>query len=127
MEWSTQFYKILHATLPSMSSYPVDTPVGRLKGKTIVITGASSGIALATAHVLACSSANLSLSDVQPIRPVVDELLKHYPEAKVIGQQVDVRDNDQVTTWIKGAVSHFWRLDGAANIAGVLGKKGELH
>ena len=63
----------------------------------IAITGAASGIGLATAKLLAASGATLSLADVQEDLPgnLVSEL-ECVSEGKVIGQVVDVSKADQV-------------------------------
>lgn len=40
-------------------------------------------------------------------------------KSSVIETQVDVSQNDQVTTWTHDTVRYFGRLDGAANVAGI--------
>ncbi|KAL1905794.1 hypothetical protein Sste5344_008471 [Sporothrix stenoceras] len=96
-----------------------------LKGANIVVTGAASGIGLATAQSLAKQGANLSLADVQA------DLLKEAiatveADAKAAGHTikthsavVDVRDRKATEAWIADAVATLGRLDGAANIAGI--------
>jgi NAD(P)-dependent dehydrogenase (short-subunit alcohol dehydrogenase family) len=42
---------------------------------------------------------------------------------RILVTRVDVRDVDQVNSWIKKTVDAFGKLDGAANIAGVSGKQ----
>jgi NAD(P)-dependent dehydrogenase (short-subunit alcohol dehydrogenase family) len=90
-------------------------------GRVIAITGAGSGIALATAHLLASRGARLSLADLQ--KEALDKA-KADIEAKygteVLVFPLDVRNFDQVEAWIKDTVKHFGKLDGAANIAGVI-------
>lgn len=39
---------------------------------------------------------------------------------KILTQTVDVRDRSQVDAWITDTVKRFGKLDGAANIAGVI-------
>lgn len=41
-----------------------------------------------------------------------------------ISNKVDVTDSNQVDSWISEIVEHFGRIDGAANIAGVVGQPG---
>lgn len=92
-------------------------------GKVIALTGAASGIALATAHLLAKRGASLSLADVQAeALETVASSIKSEHNVEVMTQVVDVRSVDQVDAWIKATVTHFGRLDGAANLAGVIGK-----
>lgn len=95
----------------------------QFEDKVIAITGAASGIALATAHLLASRGAKLSLADVS-----ADALTKHAEEIRtrystdVISFPVDVRDYSKVEDWIDQTKKHFGRLDGAANLAGVIPK-----
>ncbi|KAK5094775.1 hypothetical protein LTR24_003475 [Lithohypha guttulata] len=95
----------------------------QFEDKVIAITGAASGIALATAHLLASRGAKLSLVDVS-----ADALTKHAEEIKtkystdVISFPVDVRDYSKVEDWIEQTKKHFGKLDGAANLAGVIPK-----
>jgi NAD(P)-dependent dehydrogenase (short-subunit alcohol dehydrogenase family) len=92
-------------------------------GKVVAITGAASGIAAATAKLLASRGASLSLADVQREaleRQAAD--IKETYSVDVITYVVDVRHAEEVDTWIATTIEHFGRLDGAANLAGVLGK-----
>lgn len=94
-----------------------------LQGKVIAVTGAASGIGLATVRLLASRGAKLSLIDIQagPLSDLKDELLLAGTE--VITEIVDVRDRNAVDSWIQTTVAHFGQpLDGAANIAGTVGK-----
>lgn len=99
-----------------------------LSGKTIAITGAASGIGLATAKLLARQGARLSLADIQQDRlnGVAEELRSNYygnPD-DVLSSVVDVRDRSQVEEWMARTISHFGggALDGAANLAGTEGR-----
>ncbi|KAL1892463.1 hypothetical protein Sste5346_006973 [Sporothrix stenoceras] len=89
--------------------------------KVIVITGAASGIARATAKLLAAEGAKISLADID--RPGLDSILAEIQASggKAMATVVDVRDQSQVMTWIEATVSAYGLLDGAANLAGVLG------
>ncbi|KAL2754157.1 hypothetical protein ACRALDRAFT_1063090 [Sodiomyces alcalophilus JCM 7366] len=95
------------------------------KGKTIAITGAASGIGLATALKLASLGARLSLSDsnAQLLAELEAKLAATYGADNIHAQTVDVRDTAAVNAWIDAAVAKFGPLDGAANVAGVLGKQ----
>lgn len=95
------------------------TPV---HGKVIAITGAASGIGLETARLLSSHGALLSLSDVQeaPLTSLVEEITA--AGGKAIATVVDVRERDQVDSWYAATVKHYGRLDGCANVAGVIGK-----
>lgn len=96
----------------------------QFQGKIIAITGAAQGIGLATATVLAGRGASLSLADVQAtaLAAAKESILSKTPSAEILTCVVDVRSADQVSCWVSETVSHFGRLDGAANIAGVVPK-----
>lgn len=93
-------------------------------GKVIAVTGAAQGIGFVTATLLASRGASLSLADVQPsqLTAAKEAILAAHPSASILTFTLDVRSQDQVVSWIKETVSHFGRLDGAANIAGVVPK-----
>ena len=93
------------------------------QGKVIAITGAASGIALTTAHQLASRGATLSLADLQegPLNDATTDIKSKYG-VEVLSRVVDVRRASDIDDWISATVSTFGRLDGAANLAGVIGK-----
>jgi NAD(P)-dependent dehydrogenase (short-subunit alcohol dehydrogenase family) len=95
----------------------------QVQDKVIAITGASSGIAYTTAHYLAERGAKLSLADInaEPLRKIAEEI-KATHNVEVIYYKVDVSNTAEVNSWIEGTVKTFGRLDGAANLAGVIGK-----
>ncbi|KAF2104585.1 NAD(P)-binding protein [Rhizodiscina lignyota] len=94
--------------------------------KVIVITGGASGMGLATAKLLASKGAKISIADVQegPLKSAVEDIEK--AGGKAIGTVVDVRNRKQVEAWIEKTVSSFGKLDGAANLAGVIGKQNNM-
>ena len=93
-----------------------------MQNKVIAITGAASGMGLETAKLLASKGAKVSLADVQEaaLQAAVTEIQKNGGSA--IGTVADVRDRTQVENWIKNTVEIYGKLDGAANLAGVIGK-----
>lgn len=95
-----------------------------LKDKVIAITGAASGIGLATAQLLFSVGAKLSLSDRSPIplEQAAQALLAAHPNRNkqdILTAEVDVTSSAQVTSWIQETVKRFARLDGAVNSAGI--------
>lgn len=92
-----------------------------MKNKIIAITGAASGIGLATAKLLSSRGAVLALADIQ------QEALNNAASSirssggKVITRVTDVRDAAQVNSFLDAAIIEYGRLDGAANLAGVIG------
>ncbi|EWY97304.1 hypothetical protein FOYG_02165 [Fusarium oxysporum NRRL 32931] len=89
--------------------------------KVIAITGAASGMGLATAKLLASRGASLSLADLNEV--ALQKVISTLPGGVVkhLGVAVDVRDAASVEAWIDKTVEKFGKLDGAVNMAGVLG------
>ncbi|CRK21439.1 hypothetical protein BN1723_012382 [Verticillium longisporum] len=96
-----------------------------IKGKAFAITGAASGIGRATATQLASLGARLSLADANAslLEEVRAELAEVAGPENIHSKQVDVRDRAAVEGWIHEAADEFGQLDGAANLAGVIGKQ----
>ncbi|KAL1602159.1 hypothetical protein SLS59_004844 [Nothophoma quercina] len=99
-----------------------------LKDKVIVITGAASGMGLETARLFASKGAILSLADIQiePLQALYKELKNTYPDLKIIASQVDVSKRKEVEDWIFETVAAFGKLDGCANLAGVIGRQSNV-
>ena len=98
-----------------------------MEGKVIAITGAASGIGLATAHLLAARGASLSLADIHSdtLDAAVKSIQEANPGTKLHCQIVDVADSKRVNQWHDAIIEHYGHLDGAANIAGILGDLGK--
>lgn len=94
-----------------------------LAGKVITITGAGSGIGLATAEALLARGALVSICDMND-RTLQETLtsLSHHPKINILSSQVDIRDRAAVRSFLQNTKFHFGRLDGCANVAGVRGK-----
>jgi len=93
-----------------------------MEGKVFAVTGGGSGIGLEVGKQLQAQGARLSIIDVNEksledaaaqLGGVGDNLMTTL---------VDVRDDRQVTAWMQATIEKFGRLDGAANMAGVIGK-----
>ncbi|KAL3486869.1 hypothetical protein BJX62DRAFT_241555 [Aspergillus germanicus] len=94
-----------------------------LSNKVIVLTGGASGIGRATALLLASLGARLSIADLQ--QEALESVAKEIKAAgygDVLTTKVDVRQADAVEAWIQETVKWAGRIDGAANLAGVIGK-----
>lgn len=96
-----------------------------MDGKVIGITGGASGIGLALSKILVSRGAKISIADVstENLQKAVESIKQATPAAEVITSQCDVRKPDDVQSWIKKTVDQFGKLDGAANMAGVISKK----
>ncbi|UKZ93418.1 uncharacterized protein TrAFT101_008332 [Trichoderma asperellum] len=93
-----------------------------LKGKVFAITGGASGIGLATAQVLSRRGATVCIADVDPEAMKAAEVYFTSLEVPHMVTRVDVSKSKEVDAWIESIVKAHGRLDGAANVAGVIGK-----
>ncbi|EYB22945.1 hypothetical protein FG05_11263 [Fusarium graminearum] len=87
-------------------------------GKVIAVTGAASGMGLATAQLLASRGAIISLADIN--EEVLKSVLDSLPGNGHIYQVVDVSKSESVNAWIKQTIDKFGKLDGAVNMAGII-------
>ncbi len=85
-----------------------------IKGKVAIVTGASSGIGLATAKLLSSKGAKLAL--VARSKDKLEKLAKELPEA--IAVTADVSKVEDVKSMVKQAYEHFGRIDILVNNAG---------
>lgn len=85
-----------------------------------LVTGASSGMGLATAHAFAAAGAAVVLADVdeQAVRAATDEIVGKGQQALAV--VCDVSDEAQVANMADLAVAEFGRLDAAFNNAGIM-------
>lgn len=90
-------------------------------GQVALVTGASSGIGLATAQAFAASGAKVALVDVDGagLAKAVDDL--RSAGHTVLGIACDITDEGQVAAMVETTVGTFGQLDMAFNNAGILG------
>lgn len=88
---------------------------GRFTGKTVVITGAGSGIGRATASRIAREGGRVVAVDVSQER--LDDFRAEHDGAEVVTLVADITDDAKVAEIIAAAGG---RIDGLANIAGIM-------
>ena len=91
-------------------------------GKVALVTGAASGMGLATARAFAEAGAAVVLADVRGalVQTVAEGLVADGHRA--IGVACDVSDDAQVAAMVERTVAAFGRLDAAFNNAGVMAR-----
>src|ERR1700757_3908349 len=89
------------------------------ENKVALVTGAGSGLGLATAKAFAESGASVVLADAneKAVCSAAEELSAQGHKALAI--QCDVADDAQVEAMVERTVAHFGRLDAAYNNAGI--------
>ncbi len=97
-----------------------------LKGKTIIVTGASSGIGASAATLFAAEGANLVLTARR--RHELDALAASIDRdgGRAVVLAGDVRDEGHADALADLALREFGALDGAFNNAGIVGRMGPV-
>jgi NAD(P)-dependent dehydrogenase (short-subunit alcohol dehydrogenase family) len=97
-----------------MNNYP------SFNDKVALVTGASSGIGLATALAFAEAGASVTLADVkeEAVQEAAEKLVSEGHRALAIA--CDVSNDAQVEAMVERTVAEFGRLDAAFNNAGVM-------
>lgn len=107
----------------------VDLPVwvekvttGRFSGKTIIITGAGSGIGRATASRVAREGGRVIAVDISEER--LADFAASLPEGNIVTVSGDITDDAAVAAIVEAAGE---RIDGLANIAGIMDNMTPIH
>ncbi|WP_291043998.1 SDR family NAD(P)-dependent oxidoreductase [Herbiconiux sp.] len=88
---------------------------GRFAGRTVIVTGAGSGIGRATASRVAREGGRVVAVDISAER--LDEFVAEHPDAEVVTVVADITDDARVASIVAAAGE---RIDGLANIAGIM-------
>ncbi|AWB94283.1 short-chain dehydrogenase [Agromyces badenianii] len=88
---------------------------GRFAGKTVIVTGAGSGIGRATASRIAREGGRVIAVDVSQER--LDDFVSEHDGADVVTLVADITDDAKVAEIVAAAGD---RIDGLANIAGIM-------
>ncbi len=91
-------------------------------GKVALVTGASSGMGLATARAFAEAGAAVSLADIREDLVNVEVRKLVAAGHKAIALRCDVSDDTQVEQMVGSTVAEFGRLDAAFNNSGVMAR-----
>ena len=99
--------------------------MNRFTGKTVLITGAGSGLGRASAERLAAEGAALSLVDLrsETLEETADLVRKAVPDAQILTITADVSKEEDVKRYVAETVARFGRIDGFFNNAGIEGKQ----
>ena len=94
--------------------------MNRFDGKTILITGAGSGIGAACVRRLLSEGASVVAGDVR--KEDVDRVVSEFAgNGRVYGVGIDVTNRDDVSAFVSGALQRFGSLFGLVNSAGIRG------
>jgi len=93
-----------------------------MRGKTVIITGAASGIGKATAELFAKEGANVVVSDINEIaaKVVAEDIVSNGGKAVFI--KTDVSKPEEMEKLVDFAVETYGNLDIAVNNAGIGGE-----
>ena len=92
----------------------------KIKGKTVVMTGASSGLGEAAARLLSAQGASVALGARRShrLKSLADELNRSC--GKAVAVATDVTHRNQVKKLVDTAVQEFGRIDVMINNAGIM-------
>jgi meso-butanediol dehydrogenase / (S,S)-butanediol dehydrogenase / diacetyl reductase len=92
----------------------------RFDKKTVLVTGAGSGIGAATVRRLFDEGASIVAADVR--KEAVDTVVSAFGGSdRIYGVGVDIANRAQVAAFVAGAVQRFGTLHGLVNSAGIRG------
>ena len=90
-----------------------------VKGLTVLVTGAASGMGQATARVFAAEGANVAVTDIsaEGTQAVADEINANGGKARA--WPLDVANRDDIISVVNDVAAHFGGLDIIVNNAGI--------
>lgn len=95
---------------------------GRFDGKTVIVTGAGSGIGRATASRIAREGGRVIGVDVSQER--LDDLVATHADADIVALRADITDDAGIASIVEAAGG---RIDALANVAGVMDDMTPVH
>ena len=102
------YTRVGYAVRRRLGSWPADPPPGALLGRRALVTGASSGLGVATVEGLAALGAEVVLvvRDVDKAARVVREVQGRHPLARLDVQRCDLADLDDVRAFAGAVTDH---------------------
>jgi len=96
--------------------------INEQKGKTIIITGATSGLGKEATRVLAKKNATviMAVRNTQKAEMVVSEIRKEYANVKIDIRDLDLGSLDSISSFAKGVLEDYKKLDILINNAGIM-------
>ncbi|HEV7948467.1 MAG TPA: SDR family NAD(P)-dependent oxidoreductase [Glaciihabitans sp.] len=95
---------------------------GRFAGKTVIVTGAGSGIGRATASRVAREGGRVIAVDISSER--LEEFVASHPEADIVAVTGDITDDGSIAAIVAAAGE---RIDALANVAGIMDDMTPVH
>jgi len=93
-----------------------------LKGKVIIITGATSGLGKEAAKILAQKNATviMAVRNTQKAEPIVQQIKKQHPNAQIDIREIDLSSLASVKLFANDVLDNYDRLDVLINNAGIM-------
>ncbi|WOF22521.1 SDR family NAD(P)-dependent oxidoreductase [Microbacterium betulae] len=110
------------ASGPQIQEWDEKITDGRFAGKTVIVTGAGSGIGRATASRIAREGGRIVAVDVSQER--LDEFAAELPQAAIVTIVADITDDAGVAAIVEAAGGP---ADGLANVAGIMDRMQPAH
>lgn len=110
------------ASAPEPEPWVEVVTAGRFAGKTVIVTGAGSGIGRATASRIAREGGRVVAVDIS--RERLDAFAAELPEAEIVPVAGDITDDAAIAAIVAAAGP---RIDGLANIAGIMDNMTPVH
>lgn len=95
---------------------------GRFSGKTVIVTGAGSGIGRATASRIAREGGRVIAVDISQER--LDEFAAELPDTDIVSVTADITDDAAIARIVEAADG---KIDALANVAGIMDDMTPVH